>query len=181
MSKWISHSLKLWLHELFFLLFFSLECTTICQLALSFKMLTFLAVAAVLWIVFRFYCLFSGALYILSVSLVVVTIRVFMKCFLTGLVSLSAVRSWWMQDMMSGSQIKKTSLCCTGQPSTTAQSWSSKTCTHHICLITAESPERQEEPVMLTCRHSSEGYSPCLNTVWSDVSDNSVSVSTSHT
>lgn len=47
-------------------------------------------------------------------------------CGPTGSGSWSVVRSWWRQDTMSGSQTRRTSLCCTGRPSTTAQNWSRK-------------------------------------------------------
>lgn len=77
-------------------------------------------------------CIYKGILLIFC----------FCKCLIdfflsSGLGSSSAVRSWWKQDMMSGSQTKRTSLFSTGQPSTTAQSWSSKGSPEvHIFILT---------------------------------------------
>lgn len=54
--------------------------------------------------------------------------------YVTGSAFLSAVRNCWKQAMMSGSQTKRMSVCCTGQPSTIARSWSSKNFKCHFCL-----------------------------------------------
>lgn len=71
----------------------------------------------------RIYCL----LVILHLHEPAVMTGVFFFCMiLSGLGSWSDVRSWWRQDMTSGSRTRRTSLCCTGRPSTTAWSWSSK-------------------------------------------------------